>query len=194
MLNPRSILAAVLGCGILMGTAAAQVGPADRSGVKHIITAAVSVASAQPSGQIGAQTGRQAEQRITGLRVTVRISDHAQETQFFGEVPVSLPDFAVSEGAPDRKVWEDAKCHQRRGLPKASVAAIEGTLEGGQSPLAISARPRHIGMRVPADEVRQALPLPEGRDELGRFFAFRTETMQSHVAVVLKIHMADCTL
>jgi hypothetical protein len=175
-----------------MGTASAQVSPADRSGVKHVITAAVSMAPARTFGQT--QTGKEAEQRITGLRVAVRISDHAQETQFFGDVPVNWPDFSVPEGAPDRKVWEDAKCHQQRGLPKATVAAIEGTMDSGQSQLAISARPRHIGMRVPTDEVRQAQPLPPGRDEIGRYFAFRTETAQSHVVVVLKIHMADCTL
>jgi len=54
--------------------------------------------------------------RISGLRLTVRIADHARETQYFGEVPVTWPDFLAAEIAPEQKVWEDKQCHQRRGF------------------------------------------------------------------------------
>jgi hypothetical protein len=178
---------AALGAAALGGAALAQPAPVDRAGVTHLVTATVVSGTAAPADPND-------DRRISGLRITLRISDHARETQFFGEVPVSVPEFAASHGSPEQKVWEDARCHQKRGFPKATVAAIEGAVEGGETHVAISARARHIGVMVPADEVRQAQPMPGGHDERGAYLAFRTETAQSHMVVVLKIYTIDCTL
>jgi hypothetical protein len=180
----RSSLAALLGCGAVIGAASAQLSPVDRTGVKHFVTAAI----------VPAQTGNEPGPRISGLQVIVRISDHIREAQFFGNVPVTWPEFAASEGAPQRTIWEDKQCHQRRGLPTATVIAIDGMLETDQSRLAILARHRHIGLRLPSNEITQAQSLPGGRDDLGRYLAFRIETAGSHVSVLLKMYVADCAL
>jgi hypothetical protein len=164
--------------------ASAQLSPVDQSGVKHFITAAIAPAP----------IGNEPEPHITGLQVRVRISDHARETQYFGDVPVIWPEFSASKGAPEQRIWEDQACHQRRGLPKATVLAIEGTLATEERRLAVSARRRHIGQKVPSDEIRQAQSLLDGRDTLGRYLAFQTETMQSHLILLLKIYVADCKL
>jgi hypothetical protein len=153
-------------------------------GVKHFVTVAI----------VPSQTGNESEPRISGLQVVVRIFDHAREAQFFGDAPVTWPEFPASKGAPERKIWEDPRCHQRRGQPTVAVVAIDGSLESDQSRVAISARHRHIGLRVPADEIRQAQALPGGRDELGRYLAFRIETAGSHVVVLLKVYVVDCAL
>jgi hypothetical protein len=186
--DPRSLIAAFLGaflgCAACIGAASAQSPPLDQLGVKHFVTTAI----------VPAQTGNEAEPRISGLQLVVRISDHAREAQFFGDVPLSWPEFPVASGAPERKIWEDARCHQRRGLPTVAVVAIDGSLESGQSRVAISARHRHIGLRVPPDEIRQAQSLPGGRDESGRYLAFRIETAGSHVVVLLKVYVVDCAL
>src|ERR1700678_3378755 len=79
----RSSLAALLGCGAVIGAASAQLSPVDRTGVKHFVTAAI----------VPAQTGNEPGPRISGLQVVVRISDHTREAQFFGNVPVTWPEF-----------------------------------------------------------------------------------------------------
>jgi hypothetical protein len=109
-------------------------------------------------------------------------------------VPVAWPDFAAADGAPEQKIWEDRRCHQRRGLPTTTIVAVDGTLDRSSSRQPISARRRHIGLRVPTDEIRQAQSLPAGRDDHGRYLAFRIETSVSHVAVLLKVYSADCAL
>jgi hypothetical protein len=177
-------LAAFLGCGIFIGAASAQLSPIDQSGVKHFITVAI----------VPAQIGNEPEPRVSDLQVFIRISDHARETQYFGDVPVIWPEFFASKGAPEQKIWEDQACHQRRGLPKVTVVAMEGALATDQSRLAIQARHRRIGQRVPSDEIRQTQALLDGRDDLGRYLSFRTETTGSHLILLLKIYVADCKL
>jgi hypothetical protein len=181
-----ALVGAALVGAAMSGAALAQPAPVDHAGVTHLVTATVNGTAAPASPND--------DRRISGLRITLRISDHARETQFFGEVPVSVPEFAASQGAPEQKAWEDARCHQKRGFPRATVAAIEGAVESAETHAAISARARHIGVMVPADEIRQAQPMPGGHDERGAYLAFRTETAQSHMVVVLKIYTIDCTL
>jgi hypothetical protein len=179
----RSLLASFLSCCTLIGAASAQ-SPIDRAGGKHLVTAAI----------VPANIGSEPEPRISDLQVTVRISDHARESQYFGNVPVTWPEFAAAEGAPQQKIWEDVQCHQRRGLPTATIIAIDGTRASAQSHFTISARHRHIGLMMPSDEIKQAQSLPAGRDDLGRYLAFRIETAASRLIVLLKIYVIDCAL
>jgi hypothetical protein len=185
----RAALGAFLGFGLMIDAALAQSSIFDRLGVRHSVT--VSVAPALPSNQ-STQTGPDAQ--LFDLMVTIRISDHARETQFFGDIPVTWPEFPAAEGAPEKEIWKDEQCHQRRGLPKATIAAIEGVLEAAKARLTISARPRHRGQRLPFDEIRQPIPQPGGRDDLGQYLAYRVETTESHVIVLLKIYAVDCVL
>jgi hypothetical protein len=176
--------AACLLCwGMLLGTASAQPA-ADRWGVRNFITATLSLAAAPGD--------RDTDRRISDLVVVVRISNHARETQYFGDVPVGAPRLDSGEEASEQKIWEDERCHQRRGLPKASVISVTGAYERGQSRLEASLR--HIGLKLPADEIVPGQSLIAGRDGAGRFFAAETRTSRSHVTIRLKIYLTDCTL
>jgi len=125
----------------------------------------------------------------------IRISDHAQESQFFGTVPASFAEFKADEGGTEQRVWEDGRCHQKRGLPKLSVAEIRGSIiKGPEESIAILARPRHIGLPVPADEVMAGKRLPGGWDDVGLFMATRSQTTQSHLFVDLKLYILRCDL
>lgn len=181
----RLLLCALVGWSFVAHSAAAQSSFPDRFGVRHVISARVA-----PFGP--AATDR--ELGVSDLEITVRISDHAREAQFFGEVMVAWPEFVASMGTGEQDVWTDPQCHQRRGLPKATIVAIDGMVETARSRFPVSARPRRIGLKLPEDEIRQAQPRPGGRDETGSYLAFRTETAQSHVPVLVKIHVIDCVL
>jgi hypothetical protein len=85
------------------------------------------------------------------LTVKVRISAHATEADFFGEVSERFSDFALNDGAPERRIWREDKCHQRRGLPKMTVTAIDGTITTEKGAMQVEARPRTLGLRLPQD-------------------------------------------
>lgn len=65
------------------------------AGIKHLITVLV---QADPGPR---ESMYQTQDRAT-VRVVVRISDHARETQFYGDVPVRLADFPLAEGSSRR--------------------------------------------------------------------------------------------
>jgi hypothetical protein len=177
--------AASLWCsGIFIGAAAAQSSGADRLGVRNFITATVSRVAGAGNGD--------ADQRISDLLTVVRISNHARETQFYGDVPVPVATLDPLEQAPEQKIWEDGRCHQRRGLPKASVISVSGTYERDQSHL--EAVLRHIGLKLPADEIMPGQSLIAGRDSAGRYSSSQTRTSRSHVAILLKMYVIDCIL
>ena len=176
--------AGLLCCGIPVGTARAQSGGVDGWGVRSFITATLSLATGPASGD--------ADQRISGLLAVIRISNHARETQFYGDIPINVAMLGPSAEAPERKIWEDERCHQRRGYPKASVISVSGTYERDQSHLEASLR--HIGLKLPADEIMPGQSLTAGRDSAGRFLAAQTRTSRSHVVILLKIYTTDCIL
>jgi hypothetical protein len=176
--------ASLLCSGIFTAAAAAQSSGADRLGVRNFVTATVSRAAGAGNGD--------ADQRISGLLTVVRISNHARETQFYGDVPVPVATLDPLEQAPEQKIWEDERCHQRRGLPKASVISVSGTYERDQSHL--EAVLRHIGLKLPADEIMPGQSLTAGRDNAGRYFSSQTRTSRSHVAILLKMYVIDCIL
>jgi hypothetical protein len=155
-----------------------------RNGVRHVISASVGVDPAHQATTYGGE-------RRLALTLSVRISDHAVESEFYGQVPVTFSDFTAKQPPPERMIWEDGRCHQERGLPKMAVTEIKGEIKNGEEPSnAISARARHIGLMLPSDEVMAGTRL--GRDQIGPFMAIRTHTSRSHLIVDLKLYILGC--
>jgi hypothetical protein len=128
------------------------------------------------------------------LTVKIRITDHSQETKFFGDVPATVSDFDPIKGSREQEVWKDAKCHHERGLPKLTVISVEGQVTNGQQKLTIAARRRALGFLLPKDEVMAAKRVTSGTDDRGSFIATRTETKQSRLSVDLKLYLLPCDL
>ena len=159
-----------------------------KSGIRFQINASI---MADPTSSYA----KQAESRNTAtLDVKIRISAHATESQFFGEITKTFEDFRPNEGSVDLPFWHDAKCHQRRGLPKTTVTAIDGSIATTNGNVKISARPRHLGMLLPSDEISAGTRLPDGADENGNFIASRSQTKLSRLFVDVKVYVIDCDL
>jgi hypothetical protein len=150
--------------------------------VKHVLTASIIAAPGH---------ARSKDSKAT-LRVVVRISDHALDSRFYGDVAAFFSDLPLIGPASEQKVWEDKVCHQQRGLPKVAVVAINGSLRGSDKDISISARIRQIGKLVPDDEISAGVPLPGGTDQIGQFRVIHSETKQSRVAVRLKLYALGC--
>jgi hypothetical protein len=75
-----------------------------------------------------------------------------------------------------------------------TVAEVGGVTFTGSKSRVIDARARHIGVKLPADEVMAGTKRPGGRDALGEFSATRTYTSQSRVFVELKLYMLECAV
>jgi hypothetical protein len=126
------------------------------------------------------------------LRVVVRLSDHSQETSFFGDVPVSIANFNLAKGSPEQLIWQDERCHHERGFPRMLLMAVDGVITHGSDKQAVEARPRHIGLPIPWDEIMMASGLRFSADDRGPFIETRTETKESRLSVVLKMYMLPC--
>ncbi len=174
--------------------------PSAVHGVKHILylsiksdgtglqTADSSGASDIPASQDQASK----ETPKATLRVVVRLSDHSQETSFFGDVPASVANFDLTKGSPEQQIWQDESCHHERGFPRMLVIAVDGVIAHGSDKQAIEARPRHIGLPIPWDEIMMASALQFSADDRGRFIETRTQTKESHLSVVLKMYILSC--
>lgn len=132
------------------------------------------------------------------LKMRVRISDHAIDSDYFGVVNY---DFASSDPAGDTRVktiWEDPACHIDRGLPKFSIVDIRGSLAGPDRKFDVAAVPRHVGKHVPDDEivgqrVADGSQRPRGLDEqLG--ISLRAQTRRSGLRVSLDLIATRCGL
>lgn len=134
------------------------------------------------------------DKSAASLDVKLRISAHATESNYFGVNTETFPAFRLTQGSVERLFWEDAACHQRRGLPKVTVTAIDGTLQTETGRVDVAARPRQIGKLVPADEISAGRPLPGGADKNGPFIAFSSQTSTSHLVVDVKVYTFDCPL
>ena len=91
-------------------------------------------------------------------------------------------------------IWQQDKCHQRRGLPKVTVTLLKGTFGEGDARLGIESRMRQIGLHVPSDELTPGIKLPAGVDDIGAFYAFRAHSRESRLDVDLKIYAFGCRL
>jgi hypothetical protein len=128
------------------------------------------------------------------LATKVRISAHAIQSQFFGNVTAMMSDFSLVSGSPEQVIWQEARCHQRRGLPKETVVAIDGAIATEQQTMAVHARARQLGLMLPADEITQGIRLPEDSDRDGAMIAYRSQTKLSHLFVDVKMYGFDCKL
>jgi hypothetical protein len=128
------------------------------------------------------------------LTALIRISDHARESRFFGTVLATFVDVAVGAQVPEQKVWEDRVCHQDRGLPKVAVTALNAQIGNDQSQINISARPRHIGRLIPADEIVTRQALIRGTDQRGKFMLEEVTTRESHIRLSIKVYTVPCPL
>lgn len=158
-------------------------------GIEHVLYLAV---KSDPTSPLLTQANGQAVN--TRLTVTLRISAHSQETNFFGSVPATVSEFDLVEGSKDQVVWRDGKCHHERGFPKISVTSIDGLATSGQQRHPINARWRVIGLFLPRDEVMTSRRIGNGTDKIGSFVETRTETKLSRLVVNLKLYILPCDL
>jgi hypothetical protein len=138
--------------------------------------------------------GDSSEQRTATLTVTMRVSAHSREANFFGKVPTIVSGFDLSKGSKEQKVWEDAACHHERGLPKFTVTDVSGAVSSGDSKVAIFARQRILGMLLPGDEVTQSRRIGDGTDDISPFILTRTDTRQSRISVEVRLRTRTCDL
>jgi hypothetical protein len=179
--------------------AAAQAAPDEQPsatrGVRHIVY--LTVKSDDPDlqkadGAAGQEDEAAKETPKATLKLTLRISDHAQETSFFGDVPITAANFDPVKGSPEQEVWQDERCHHERGFPRVLLMAVDGLIAHGSDKQLVEARPRHIGLPVPWDEIMMASSLQFSADDRGPFIETGTQTKESHLSVVLKIYMLPC--
>lgn len=160
-----------------------------KSGIRFQIKASV---KADPVSPYAKQAYKQSE---ASLAIKIRISAHARESQFFGVVSKNFAGFFANEGSSEKLFWQDARCHQRRGLPKTTVVAIDGSIATGKKKISIHARPRQLGLLLPVDEIMQGIRLPQsGNDRAGAAIAYRSQSKSSHLLVDVKIYAFDCDL
>jgi hypothetical protein len=162
-------------------------------GVRHRIDAVVSVEPNSPilEHRRGFFKG--------SLSFSVRLSANAKEARFFGVLSPLFSDIVVPEGTgtvlvKQTKLWEEETCHQRRGLPKVTVTELKASFGNDENHIDISAINRHIGLRVPSDELTPGIKLDAGSDDGGSFYAIRAQSRDSRLNVDLKIYPIDCFL
>jgi hypothetical protein len=165
-------------------------------GVRHVLYLTVKSEDPDLQKADGSSAGQEDESAKetpkATLKLTLRISDHAQETSFFGDVPITAANFDPVKGSPEQKVWQDERCHHERGFPRVLLMAVDGLITHGSDKQLVEARPRHIGLPVPWDEIMMASGLQFSADDRGPFIETRTQTKESHLSVVLKIYMLPC--
>jgi hypothetical protein len=189
-------LIAIVGCAAFVAqssraqTAVAGPRPIDyqKSGIRFQIKASLKATPGPP------YVKRDDDKSTASLDVKLRISAHATESNYFGVNTETFPVFRLTEGSVERLFWQDAACHQRRGLPKVTVTAIDGSMQTENGRVDVAARPRRIGKLVPADEISAGRRLPSGADKNGPFIAFSSQTNASHLVVDVKVYTIDCPL
>jgi hypothetical protein len=179
-----------LGAGLpLLGSEGCR---AETLGVRHRIDVIV---SAEPNSPLlEHQRGSKGS-----VSFSVRLSANSKEARFFGVLSPVFSDITVPDGAAtvlvkQTKLWEEATCHQRRGLPKVTVTQLKASFGTDGNRIDVSAINRHIGLRVPADELTPGMKLDEGADDGGIFYAVRAQSKDSRLNVDLKIYPIDCFL
>ena len=161
-------------------------------GVKHVLY--LSVKSDDPDLQTADNAGAPKDQaskepssketpKATLTAFIVRVSDHSQETSFFGDVPVTIANFDLAKGSPEQQIWQDERCHHERGFPRTLLMAVDGLIAHGSDKQVVEARPRHIGLPIPWDEILMASGLQFSADDRGPFIETRTQTKESRLSV-----------
>jgi hypothetical protein len=175
---------------------AATGAPSAVRGVKHVLYLSIKSddpdlqAAADSAGDRNIQAAKETPKAT--LRVVVRVSDHSQETSFFGDVPASVANFDLAKGSPEQQIWQDERCHHERGFPRMPVMTVDGLIAHGSEKQLVEARPRHIGLRIPWDEILMGSALQFSADDRGQFIETRTQTKESRLSVILKMYMLPC--
>jgi hypothetical protein len=177
-------------CAPICPPASGEPGHSGTVGVRHRIDVVI---SAEPNAPL-VERLRGAKGRLS---FTVRLSANSQEARFFGMLSPSFSDIVIPQNAntpliAQTKIWEEESCHQRRGLPKVTVTEIKANFGDDDNGIEVSSINRHIGLRVPADELTPGIKLGQGSDEGGSFYAVRAQTRDSRLNVDLKIYPIDC--
>lgn len=158
------------------------------SGIRFKIKSSIKASPALPGNRPVYDRG------IASLTVRIRISSHARESQFYGVISKNFSNFRVDKGSDSKLIWQDSRCHQRRGLPKTEVFEIDGAITTARAQISVHARPRRLGLLLPSDEITQEIKLPEDNTPHGPLIAYRSETKLSHLLVDVKIYAFDCDL
>jgi hypothetical protein len=146
------------------------------------------VASIRPVASLsGAQQGA----RPANLRLQFQISDHARDSNFYGMVAAEFDTADLAAGAAEAVVWEDARCHSERGLPKITLVAVEGTISEGGKVVPFAAIIRQRGLRLPLDEIIARKDLS---DTSSAALAIQGETTRSRLRVGAKLLVRACLL
>jgi hypothetical protein len=158
----------------------------DKFGVRHAIIAALELDPA-------VLTEKSSLEPLTAsVIVSVRILDYARDARFYGVVNIIFSEFNPSMGPATQEVWADRKCHQNRGLPQIWVLAIDGKIAQGETISNISARPRHIGVWLPNDEIVMQKDPKMDLSDPNQSLVKRAKTTQSRVSVKLTLNSTRC--
>lgn len=189
--RPIDALAAVLPAVVVFCNLFAAPAWSLEAGVRHRIDAMVSI-------EPGSSLIRPLRELKGTLTFFLRLSANSRESRFFGVLSPTFSDIVVSDKisglVPQTKVWEEDICHQRRGLPKVTVIQIQGSFGAEQEKMDVMSAVRRIGLHVPPDELTPGIKLPDGRDDVGLYYALRAHTRDSRINVDLKIYAFDCHL
>jgi hypothetical protein len=159
-----------------------------RDGIRFQINASIKAAPGSP------HVKSEDDETKVSLEVQLRISAHAMESRFFGIKAESFSGFRLAKGSEEKVFMEESRCHQRRGLPKVTVTAIDGSIQTDNGRVAIAARPRQLGRLLPPDEISAGVRHPSGFDKGGPFIVYTSQTNTSRLAVNVKIYTIDCPL
>ena len=189
LLKPASAAFGAIAIGAGLGCTVGELSAEPVHGVQHVLYLAV---GANPDSQLGQHEGS-GEVKIK-LTVSVRISAHSQETNFFGVVHADIPEFDLAKGSKGLEIWRDQKCHHERGFPKITVTNIDGLVKSGQQTDPVAARTRILGLILPTDEVLASRRVGNGTDNLGPYIETQTDTKKSGFSIDLKLYILRCVL
>ncbi|MDP2296009.1 MAG: hypothetical protein Q8M24_11180 [Pseudolabrys sp.] len=191
-LFPIVLIAAAVSCGApaRAQNAPKSGGPIDyqKDGIRFEIEASIKAMPGSPHVKSDDDKNR------ASLEVKLRISAHATESRFFGVNAATFTDFKLAEGSEEKVFLRESRCHQRRGLPKVTVTAIDGSIQTDKGRVDITARPRQLGRVLPPDEISAGARQPSGADKIGPFVGYASQTSVSRLSVNVKIYTIDCPL
>jgi hypothetical protein len=158
----------------------------DKLGVRHSIIANLELDPAVLTEESSLEPLK------ASVLVSVRILDYARDSRFYGVVNINFFEVNPSMGPAAQEVWADSKCHQNRGLPHIWVLAIDGKIAQGKTISNISARPRHIGVWLPNDEIVMQKDPKMDLSDPNQSLVLRAKTTQSRIGIKLTLNSTRC--
>ncbi len=166
-------------------------------GVRHILKGSLSFDTGGVPGNSLRKSTKDLPARkgaAADIQIDVRISDHAPNADFYGVVKTKFSNVREGQPAAEQTIWEAAKCHYDRGLPKISVLAIHGEITDGDTSTRVMALPRHIGKLMPDDEIVVSRQVPFGLNRDGAELLMRAATKASGLMVMLRLVTKHCDI